>query len=1062
MEEEQDDSNTTSKTLKQEPLLLIPKYKQEPENDGGTGKWQQTLLNKRLFEQVKIDEEEDSDDDLQLKKKIKGESQDSPSFSSSIEMTETSLESSFSSAPSTKTVKRRPPKAPKLPAPLEEGFKEEEESVFEKCLDEIDGHGYLRNELSPVLTDRKWNLQPFGSGISMSVLDAKFFEFYAPISSFPVSKEKIEFKPNRENMFTWHCISGCSPTSLRAKCLPEWTFFTKDASLLSWLCGFVLPKTAQEMEQYFQDSNRMSIWKVPIVWSHCLKVTMIKEMKFEPMVALKSLFTMNMELKASEDCPVEELIEGSCAKGLLREYRNLAGKRFEMLEDPFIMTTGEADHNQESQAAYYLAWNTRNPINMDGNEDFMSVWKNNTVQENYCTDKQGKWKSSTFVKESLVEQAKRIWIWKALVLDVMARNRVSNPKDVNLKVKYFHSANPIFHISEILLKANNIKGETIECVPARKYQNHVVLFSQKPRKGSLADLNMQTITLDLACKKFSKALISYADLWLEHKQKAYSIIESNQMLIYERTKTYKKEVADLPLLKEYKKKKKVNFENMTNEQIEKLLTNHMQDPLQYYILNGTIEATDAIKGLIVEAKKSDNSHLRQRLVSMVRSMQAYDSLYKAQETSGPVYKERRLRLAEFVTNHVVKEVSYEVEIGKITTNGEYYKMVEAVKIWILLCLKEKFVIMMMLYILKYDQETKDTKVPGIFLIGSPSFGKSKLWEIILLPFMIFRLQNSNRNVISVEDQMSNKVNKSEDDKYIDVYPNFILADEFNPKGSNRPDTLSQHDLNSLNDWSKEVWTLDMKYKTIRIRTKACMCASSHHKADEWIKNFDPSFHSRWGACIDFDDIIIGKRCYQKFPKEPQETEQNYRLRMLKTKGAPVYEKPVFPLSIKSNNTSQVLFKEKYSKIFEGNTQLYKEIGAPEHDCLQQLFDRQNKTREDMLKGNKIAEEYGWSNLSSVSEVQASYIFYQALIELWDQLWVKLKDDQREMIFPLRSERALQCQVYDGLGYDHSMFERDALKPSNLLKFQGLLERPQRLANEIVRKEQMKSGELNKC
>jgi len=100
-----------------------------------------------------------------------------------------------------------------------------------------------------------------------------------------------------------------------------------------------------------------------------------------------------------------------------------------------------------------------------------------------------------------------------------------------------------------------------------------------------------------------------------------------------------------------------------------------------------------------------------------------------------------------------------------------------------------------------------------------------------------------------------------------------------------------------------------------------------------------------------------------------------------------------------------------------------------------------ESKEQKMKKNPISAN--WVHLPKVSEVQACYVFYDALISLWDKYWISLKNEEREV--PLSNSEAQE----DGVTYLHSQLKFETLKPSNILKHPNLLATLQMLVREII-------------
>jgi len=663
----------------------------------------------------------------------------------------------------------------------------------------------------------------------------------------------------------------------------------------------------------------MKVFKEVLCWSHFLTFTITGPTfqnyfdKFDAMLFLE-LFTQNATDfdKDDSDPFFNHPFYRLCfEKEELELYLRQRDNGMMNLAPSFFKISCSKVDDVENQWMFYLAFNASIPSNLPTcpepkqSRNKSAEFPGKTISRAYNSSEDGYFGSlpTDFNQEILTA----FRVHAILCLENQLINKwnmtLEEITQLTVRVEYRSSTNPIFWTEQLLLNAFHCDLETFK-----------VDFSPFCKTGYFEFCNNKTEEIPKRCKahflkKISHEILKFATVFEEIKSSGLHLIANGNFSKKSRRKTFEKKIQGaITLLKaddvnswkvSAKKKKALEKEEEENKpNIDSLLI----EPLFHQLLSSTAtlpQAQGYIHNLAKETSERGEVVRKNflKIMGQLKQCASYHDEVLANTDDAEEPKTRREVLGSFLFEYRLKEVNIKEEIDRLWLLPEVNEMIEALKTFFLWTLGRDFIAHWANLVFLYDSDCKVTKQEGIFMRGSPSFGKSFLWKLLFLPFQTFKISNSN--VSNVDPKILEKA-KTEKNKSCTIYPHFLDLDEFNAQKLNGQSTMSVEEFNELFNSSKEYHAMKIKYYTLYLKGNAAVVLCTHHPIEEFMKKYDRSVGSRFAAIIDLNAMIFFKDA-PGFPQREEGESDGIYFERLK-EGGFAFDKPLFPLSCYSGQT----------------------------------------------------------------------------------------------------------------------------------------------------------------
>lgn len=846
----------------------------------------------------------------------------------------------------------------------------------------------------------------------------------------PIFLNNINLDQNTtQSLFVLHHLTQRKVPALLAgtqfACLK---IFGREAPLLKWLM-LLSPQPFSQLDNYMEavkGKPGSAIFAQNMMWSHLirLKITGAEPEHLEQDLSsfIDELSTMDHTFSTEEERLCLEL--NGCSITKINALEQMSSSQIKKLFPPaYIIAMSRNDKRLSSNGVTYnLAWNTDEPLCY--NKQPCTVpdkLKNDrrSVPAVYGVPYDGNYKDLMNIPcmaQSDLTSLREIYTKKCLVRYLLKKGL--SKEDIlalNINIEFLSSAHPFFYIQEVLLGNVPCQTISIESMMGKEYLQN--------RTQDILDQNGEHAEVSIVLRHLTMVLIAYSDRWRSKRERIINFYNHNHNSKAERRESLKIDLSTIPELQR-------NCKDLET------LERNMLDPLLKLLYNKEIKTQEAMEFLCEKAMKADSNLSCSKLPLIAEKLEKAKATFDRYSPQTGMVR-RRQKLADFVTHRKLFGEDVSDLIEKVEGMGEFDQMVKACQDYLLMTLGYDFCNHMMKIVLQYDENTSTSKVRGIFLRGGTSAGKSQALKVILRMFENRYILNDKRTTENPGEVALDGIIKCRCD--------FLVLDEFECKKFSKAETMKQSSFNNLFDLSKDSIFVDVKHKLLMILNKPIPILASHYEVDSFLKTYDDSFFSRFGPKIDMDELIELKD-KKEWPerKGHEESVEAYKDRIVK--GGYADYKPVFPLTVEDGEFIDEDLEKKRSKA------LLEKYGLPERsqnsEAVEKMTSRAN-THRNLLLRNRLTQHCAKFPILKID--QAAYVFWTALIKIWDDIWALKTDSEKETIFPLQSCRSTKKEnvVVDGLKYSHGDFSEQQLCPSVIMSYPEDLETPQRLVKKLV-------------
>lgn len=841
-----------------------------------------------------------------------------------------------------------------------------------------------------------------------------------------IEKINLDSKSTNSLFLLHHLTQKKVPALLGGTAYAYLEIFGKKAPLLSWLC-LLSPQPLKDLDSHMEKVGGKpvgtAIFSDNMMWTHMIRLKLSGpepqhlDQDFSEFIDYLSSFDYKTTSPEEQTC-LE--LNGCLTNGITSLHKLPENSINKLFPPPYIQAMSRQDKRLHSAGiTYNLGWSTEEPVEYKKIHGAHEKLKKDrrSVETCYGLPYNGDYHNLVNIPclaPSELSITREIYVKKALLRFLKHKGLTMEDLMVlNIEVTLLSSAHPFFFIQEVLL--GNVPSQTVSIRSSmgKSYTNTLSRDIIQP--------NEEPVTMSCVLKHLTMILLSYSDTWKAQKERILKFFSQNHSSDRKRQESLKVDLSKIP---------EFQFPCKDIDALEK----NMLDPLLKLLYKKEIQTHEAMEYLCELAMGPKSSLSCSRLPLIAERLEKARTIFERYSPQHGIIR-RRKKLAHFLTNYQVHDEDVSKKIEQVQGMGEFDEMVKAVIDYLLMTLGYDFCKHMLKIVLQYDENTCTSKVRGIFIRGDPSSGKTQALKIILRIFENRFILNDKRTTESQGDITLDGIIKCKCD--------FLVLDEFEAKKFSKPDTMKQSSFNNCFDLSKDSILIDVKHKQLMIMNKPIPILASHYLVDSFLKVYDNSFFSRFGPKIDMDELI------QRLPKEQwperkaEESLEIYKEKLVE-EGYADY-KPVFPLRVEDGD---IIDEEQEMRM---GKELLKKYGISEKVIESESVDRMNhrtRSHRTLLMRNRLTKNC--AKFPTLNIDQAAYVFWTALVKVWDDIWALMKDSEKEILFPLQSCRATKKEniTTDGLKYSHQDFSEQTLKPSLILGYPDDLENPQRLAQKL--------------
>jgi len=645
--------------------------------------------------------------------------------------------------------------------------------------------------------------------------------------------------------FRDHCETKATVDCFRATQIPQLEFNLPQISLslFDWLSLFYpMVKLRDSMSSY----HNMLIFDEVVFNSefYSLKIESEKLIpKINEEIFFPSFFQYLLEFQLSS-LPIE-VVEGLLADGdvtgvfftpHIKAFKESFKKnQIKMSPTHFAISCYK---KQGSKLEFYFAKNSQEPLSSNVSNGLSKLEskknsRNPVYAYNIAQDGSLPIFNHHQENEFIFQKLLFFLCFQKFLKEYLETRNIFDPENLfcHYEIDFRSSSNPIFWTSFLNLNSFDCPIDSF-CIDFSEKSTPFFLVKEKEGFNTVTSVDFLT--------SLSHKILLYSPVFKKHSLKAKNYYKNDsrnksrfQKLRNEMSKIPEAFLIDLNNMENWKIPQRLIDEEEDEKgkkkpDVNKLLTK----PLIRQILRNET-TVQAATGLVLELAQENCDRgeiISGDFASIIAKLNTVnvikEAILREQAKSQEIWRNRRETLAYFLTEYELKGKNCRAEIESVLLEPKCEEMLAALKYFFKYSMGVDFITTWLNLIFCFDDDNSDTKQKGIFLRGKSNFGKSFAIQILLLPFKVFEISNSNCNTVPSELIENPDAQKT---KVYNVRAHYYLLDDFNGEKFSRPTTMPIQDFNEIFNFQKEVRKLNIKGGSIHLQGNAGVILCTHHK-----------------------------------------------------------------------------------------------------------------------------------------------------------------------------------------------------------------------------------------